>query len=59
MKKLLQLVLVLILGIILGYLLHPTISKKLEGTKVEKAVNATSDVVNEAAQNKLDSLEKR
>jgi len=55
MKKLINFVLILALGAIIGYVLHPTISKKLEGTKVEKAVDAVSDVANEELQNKLDS----
>lgn len=56
MKAIIRFVLVLALGIMLGYLLHPTISKKLEGTKVEKAVTATSEVANDFAQSKLDSV---
>jgi len=55
MGKLIRFVLVLALGAVIGYVLHPTISQKLEGTKVEKAINATSEVANEALQNKLDS----
>ena len=57
MKKILNFVLAVALGAIIGYVLHPTISKKLEGTKVEQAVEAVSDVSNEAVQNKLDSAE--
>lgn len=57
MKAIIRLVLVFVLGVVVGYILHPTISKKLEGTKVEKVFNATTDVANEAAQRGLDSLE--
>lgn len=53
--KLIRFVLVLALGAVIGYVLHPTISEKLEGTKVEEAVEAVSEVSNEALQNKLDS----
>ena len=56
MRKLINFVLILALGMVVGYILHPTISKKLEGTKVEKAVEATSEVANEALQEKLDSV---
>ena len=55
MRSIIRFVIALALGAIIGYVLHPTISKKLSGTKVEKAVNATSEVANEAVQNKLDS----
>jgi len=54
-KRLIRFVLVLALGIAIGYILHPTIEEKLDGTKVEQAVDATSEVANEALQNKLDS----
>ena len=58
MKAIIRFVLVLALGAVIGYVLHPTISQKLEGTKVEKAVNATSEVANEALQEALtDSTE--
>jgi len=54
MKTIFRFVLTLTIGMLLGYLLHPTISKKLEGTKVEGAVKVTAGIANEFAQSKLD-----
>lgn len=55
MKTLIRLVLVLALGMILGYLLAPTIDSKVKGSKVETLANESSKALNEVVQNKLDT----
>jgi len=54
-KGLIRFVLGLALGAVLGYVFQPTISEKVEGTKVENAIETVSEVSNVALQNKLAS----
>lgn len=45
-KKLIRFVLVLALGIAIGYVLHPTIEKKLDGTGVGNVLDSASEEAN-------------
>ena len=59
MKAIIRFILTLAVGILIGYLLAPTIDGLIDGTKAEKAVDATAEVANEALQNKIDSIENK
>ena len=48
MKSLIRFVLVLALGAVIGYVLHPTISERLEGTKMEKVAETLTEVANDS-----------
>ena len=53
MKSLIRFVLILAVGMLLGYLLSPTIDGLVKGSKVENLANEGSKVLNETAQEQL------